>query len=246
VAPYPVHPGALEAYEDADVASRLGRESADDVQYYVRLARGAGDVLEYGAGRGRVTLPMARAGAGVVAVDLSTQLSSALESALQSEPAQVRRRVTVKRGDMRSLRLGRKFRLVVAPSDTFSHLYSRGDVEGFLACAHAHLVAGGQLVFDVAMPRLPRIEDLGGASDDAERTDYDPIAQVLSTWCEAGDRSVLLARRLFFPRELELLLTRGGFGTVRLRAVSRKESKELSRLRVSCRALAAKKAVTEC
>ncbi len=237
---YPVHAGALAAYEDADFASRLGVESASEVRYYVRLARGAGDVLEYGAGRGRVTLPMARAGARVVAVDLSTQLLAALEEALASEPTEVRRRVNVKPGDMRSLRLGRTFPLVLAPSDTFSHLYTRADAEAFLACVREHLTPGGTFVFDLALPRLPH------GDEGTERTDYDPIAQVASTWCDSLEGPVLLARRLFFPRELELLLHQGGFGAVRLRAVSAKEHGERSRLRVSCRAPRGKKAVTEC
>ncbi len=240
---YPVHAGALAAYEDADFASRLGVESASEVQYYVRLARGAGDVLEYGAGRGRVTLPMARAGARVVAVDLSTQLSAALEGALTSEPSGVRRRVTVKLGDMRSLRLGRTFPLVLAPSDTFSHLYTRTDVEAFLACVRAHLAPGGTFVFDMAWPRLPHGDE---TAEEAQRTDYDPIAQVVSTWCDSLGGPVLLARRVFFPRELELLLHQSGFGAVRLRAVSTTKLGERSRLRVSCRAPRGKKAVTAC
>ena len=65
MAEYPVHPGALEAYECSELVARFGVESAGDLAHYVRLTRGAGDVLEYGAGRGRVTLAMAHAGARV-------------------------------------------------------------------------------------------------------------------------------------------------------------------------------------
>jgi hypothetical protein len=144
---------------------------------------------------------------------------------------------------MRSLRLGRTFPLVLAPSDTFSHLYTRADVEAFLACVRAHLAPGGTLVFDMALPRLPHGDE---SADGGERTDYDPIAQVVSTWGDSLEGNVLLARRLFFPRELELLLHRGGFGAVRMRAFSPEKLGERSRLRVSCRALLGKKAVTEC
>jgi hypothetical protein len=195
---------------------------------------------------------MARAGARVVAVDLSTTLTAALERSLQGEPVAVRRRVTVKLGDMRSLHLGRTFRLVVAPSDTVSHLYTRSDVEGFLACARAHLAPSGRLVFDLAMPRLPSTDALAGTnvlgelSGAVERTDYDPVAQVLSIWCVFLDRSVLLARRLFFPRELELLLHHGGFGRVHLRAIRAEKSGQSARLRVSCQALHSGNVVAPC
>ncbi len=246
MAPYPVHPGALEAYEDSGFAERLERESASDVRFYVRLARAAERVLELGAGRGRVTLPMARAGARVVAVDLSTVLVAELADALRGEALEVRRRVVVKRGDMRSLKLGQTFPLVVAPSDTFCHLYSRADVEGFLSSVRAHLAPEGRLVFDLSMPRLPRLDDSNESVSADQRTDYDAMAQVLSTWGESQGKSLQLARRLFFPRELELLLAHGGFGAVRVDAVSEEKSAEPIRLRVSCRPLRTKGAKAPC
>lgn len=250
---YPVHPGALEAYEVLSRDESPFENEPEDVRRYARLAAGAQSVLEYGAGRGEVTLAMARAGARVVAVDLSFKLIQALGEVLRAEPAAVRRRVTAREGDMRSLRLARRFPLVVAPSSTFSHLYSRTDVEAFLARARAHLAPGGRLVFDLEMPRLPRLprpeaevssHDLARAVAPSAaspsgafscRTEYDPLAQVASMWCSRGSHSVFMAKRLFFPRELELLLHAAGFVNVRLRALGAGTRGAQPRLWVSCR-----------
>lgn len=222
-----VHPGASEAYDRPDDYDRRYAARTADVAHYVRLSRRAGRVLEYGAGSGRVTLPMARAGARVVAVELSRPMLRALEAKLAAEPPAVRARVTARPGDMRTLSLRGKFPLVVLAGDTFAHLYGRADVEAFLAKAMAHLEPGGALVFDLDMPRLPKAG--GSESPEGLALDYDVMAQVLSSWDGEGR---LLARRLFFPRELEMLLVENSFSNVRVRSAFGRDEGSLL---VSCR-----------
>lgn len=194
-----VHPGAVKPYEQGLPPTALGARA----HYYTRLAARAGSVLEYGAGRGSLTWPMAQAGARVTATDLSTALLSSLEQAgAEFEPA-VRRRVRTRAGDMRTLRLRHEFPLVIAPSNTFLHLYNRRDVEAFLSNVRHHLTPEGTFVFDVTVPRPEELAQ-----------DYDPVAQI-KTLRLAAD--VVLAERQYFPRELPMLLEYNGFSTVRLR-----------------------------
>ena len=64
-----------DLYDAPMVYDLLFDDRVDDVRFYAGLARGHARVLEYGAGTGRVTVPMARAGSCVVAVERSDDLS---------------------------------------------------------------------------------------------------------------------------------------------------------------------------
>jgi SAM-dependent methyltransferase len=226
--------GSVAHYEDPAYYTATYARRIDDVAYYVGLARRArGPVLEYGIGNGRIALPIARHGVEVVGIDRSAAMLADLERRLDGEPAEVRKRVTGVRGDMRTARLRRKFPLVLATFNTVLHLYTRQDVEKFLARARGHIAPGGRLVVDLSMPPLaeltrnpstpfhaPRFRHptAGVIVKNREYFDYDPVRQVLFVSIEfepMGDPSASwmtpLAHRQFFPCEWEALLHYGGF-----------------------------------
>ena len=64
------------------------------------------------------------------------------------------------RVELRARRLPRRrssaaaFALVICPFNAFMHLYTREDVERFLAVVRAHLAPGGLFAFDVLNPDL--------------------------------------------------------------------------------------------
>jgi SAM-dependent methyltransferase len=204
------------------------------VRFYVELAaQRGGPVLELGVGTGRVAFALAQAGVDVVGVDaMPSMLAHARERALRL-PERSRSRIALKRGDMRSLRLGRRFPLVIAPFNAFSHLYTRIDVERALATCRAHLLPRGRLAFDVTLPDLralaqdpARLFRYGVMVDPRdgrryvqyEASDYEHAEQVRSMTLlfeRAGApdvrRALPLAHRQFFPAELEALLHYNGF-----------------------------------
>lgn len=228
--------GAQAHYADPEYYSRSYRDRRHDVDYYVKLARRAGGpVLEYGVGNGRVALQIARAGVALEGIDLSRGMLQDFEERLESEPLAVRSRVQLHHGDMRSTRLGRRFKLVIAPFNAFLHLYDRRDVQAFLTVVREHLEPGGHLVFDVSIPepadlaRDPNREypasDLidsqtGERIQYSERFEYDPLRQLLLVrmrFTPPEPRPTLevpLTHRQFFPRELESLLHYNGFDQI--------------------------------
>jgi SAM-dependent methyltransferase len=225
--------GARAHYDDPSYYTKTYKDRRHDVDYYVKLARrSGGPVLEYGVGNGRVAIPIARAGIAVTGVDLSRPMLDDLEEKLEREPKQVRARVSVHEGDMRELRLGRRFPLVVAPFNCILHLYDRRDVEAFFARVREHLAPGGRFVFDFSVPAgedlcrdpersfgAPRIRHpkTGELVRYAERFEYDRLRQLLLVWMEFTPESgkkpwrVPLTHRQFFPREMEALLHYNGF-----------------------------------
>jgi SAM-dependent methyltransferase len=227
--------GSLAHYEDAAWYARTYADRIEDVAYYVARAKDhGGPVLEYGCGAGRITIPIARSGISIVGVDHSAPMLADLKARAAKETIEVRRRITVRRGDMRSVTIRRKFRLIVSTFNTFLHLYDRDDVERHLARVRGHLSRDGLFVFDASVPvpidlardpsrpqRTPKVlHPTLGRARYQERFDYDPIRQVLFVAMEiASDdgREVMtpLAHRQFFPAELETLLHYNGFEVVK-------------------------------
>jgi SAM-dependent methyltransferase len=226
--------GSIAHYEDPAYYSATYARRIEDVAYYVSIAlRSGGPVLEYGIGNGRIALPIARHGAEVVGVDHSAPMLADLRARLAREPREVQARVTAVRGDMRRVRLRRRFPLVLVTFNTALHLYARRDVEAFLARVREHLLPRGRLVVDLSMPALadllrqpsrpfhaPRFvhPTAGEVVKNREYFDYDPVRQVLFVTFEfepTADprRSWMtpLSHRQFFPREWEALLHYNGF-----------------------------------
>lgn len=230
--------GTEAHYRDASYYDHAYGRRKDDVAHYTRLARKhGGPVLELGVGTGRVAESIAKAGIDVVGIDtMPTMLARAKERLARSAP-EVRDRVTLDRGDLRTLRLKRKFPLVISPFNVFMHLYGREDVEAALDTVSRHLETDGLFAFDVLMPdaaslardpaRLYRCGTVKPPGRErmrySEAFDYDPVAQVqhVSMVFEPDDEHAApdiqrLSHRQFFPRELETLLHYNGFAIERL------------------------------
>ncbi|AKF06264.1 class I SAM-dependent methyltransferase [Sandaracinus amylolyticus] len=230
--------GSESHYVDARLYDHTYARRKHDVRFYVEMAREiGGSVLELGAGSGRVALAIAREGIDVVAVDRMDSMLARFRERLGRQPIAAREHVSIVKGDLLSLRLRRKFRLVIAPFNVFMHLYRREDVEAALATCRAHLMPrDGRLVFDVLMPdfrafvrdphRQYRARPIVDPSDGrkweyGEQFQFDPATQiqmvtsVLRNPDDPGDLRVLpLAHRQFFPAELEALLHYNGFEMV--------------------------------
>ena len=226
--------GASAHYEDADYYSATYRRRVADVAYYVDLARQAGRVLEVGTGNGRIALPMARHAVDVVGLDLSAAMLADFKRRLVAEPPEVRARIKLVSGDMRKKKLRDKFPLVVATFNTALHLFSRRDVEGFLACARHHLAPRGKLVVDLSVPQPidlardgqvwrgapPFRHPTAGPVKYRERFEYDSARQVLFVTMNfipkdgSGDWITPLAHRQFYPAEWEALLHYNGFEAI--------------------------------
>src|SRR6188472_3750538 len=124
--------GALAHYSDPSYYTKTYANRRHDVEYYVRLAKKSrGPVLEYGIGNGRVALATARTGVEVEGVDLSRSMLDDLAATLEKQVPKVRERVRFHHGDMRKVKLGKRFPLVIAPFNTVLHLYEREDFEAF-------------------------------------------------------------------------------------------------------------------
>jgi len=98
--------------------------------------------VEWGAGTGRLAVPLVEASFDVTGVELSERMVER-----GREKSEVVRWV---KGDMRSARLGRRFALAVCAFNSFLCLSSVDDALAFLRNAREHLEPGGLLGIEVS------------------------------------------------------------------------------------------------
>jgi SAM-dependent methyltransferase len=127
-----------------------------DVAFWQRLAAAhAGRVLELGCGTGRITLPVARAGAHIIGIDRSLEMLSRARRRLRRTKLLDRARLV--RGDIRSLPFRSRpgFDLVMAPYGIVQSLTRERDLETTLQSVARVLRRGGVFGIDL-VPDLPR------------------------------------------------------------------------------------------
>jgi len=202
----------------------------DDVPFYLRLADDqGGPVLELGAGTGRVTEALLAAGHEVVAVDASAAMLARARERLGDRPG-----LRLVHGDMREVRLGRRFPLVIAPFNTLMHAYTLDDQDRTLATVTAHLEPGGAFAFDLYLPRfgpmgvVRREEEWGELAPSTELflvQHHDPAAQLVRSvyYLDETDaegvvrrRTARLEQRYYHRFELERALRAAGLPRVQL------------------------------
>lgn len=229
--------GATAHFDDPDYYAVSYAKRKDDVAFYTRVAAEYERVLEYGIGSGRIAIPIARGGSEVLGIDQSRAMLADLRARLKRQPQELRERITTRTGDMRKVRVGQRFPLVICPFNTVLHLYTREDVEKWLARVSEHIEPRGRLVLDISMPIIQDLADEPGTSYSMrpfvhpraglvgyrEVFDYDRVRQILfvSMCFEPKTKGeepfmVPLAHRQYFPREFEALLHYNGFETVEL------------------------------
>jgi SAM-dependent methyltransferase len=197
----------------------------DDIGFYARLAEklGASRVLEIGAGTGRVSIPLARRGLEVTALEPSEKMLEIAREDASLEGVQI----DWVQGDARHFSLETRFPLVIAPFNMLMHLYTIGDQDDALERIKAHLEPGGVFAFDLYQPNFGlegvlRFEDETFALPDGSRMDVflhqriDRTAQIaLTTYhCDTVTadggvkREILELRQRYYTRfELERWLS---------------------------------------
>ena len=219
-----------DLYADAELYDVLHDGYRDDLGFYRGLAEDfGGPVLELGAGTGRVTVALARAGFEVTAVEPAAAMRA--RGAARLATAAVAGRVAWIDADARALALGRRFPLVIAPFHMLMHLGSLADQDAVLGAARAHLDPGGAFATDVYVPRfgpngIVRVEPAwaGLEGDLSTWQVVDEVAQTVVTEHRLDRtradgavhrRAAALRQRYFHRFELERALRAAGFGRVR-------------------------------
>ena len=163
------HHSADSSYEkSAHLYDLFGQK--EDVEFYCHFAFPPSNVLDVGAGTGRLAIPLAERGSTVCCVEPSPAMRRELERKLLQRP-RLAHTVTVVPGEAASFEVSRRFPVAIL-SGTFDHFLDDGERLASLKNIGRHLAAGGALVFDATV----------GMMQDAPLS---PAGEV-----EVGDRTV--------------------------------------------------------
>lgn len=112
-----------------------------------RFCLGAASILDLGCGTGRHDVLLAAKGYAITGVDRSEEMLAAARTRLANlEPRPSA--LDFIQGDIRSVRLGEKFDVVVSLFHVVSYQTANTDLHAMFATARAHLKPGGLFLFD--------------------------------------------------------------------------------------------------
>jgi hypothetical protein len=197
----------------AEVASHYDDElRGDEPETLERLTElaGAGPVLEFAIGTGRVGLPLALRGIRVDGIEQS----AAMIEQLRAKPGGAE--LDVRQGDMSAVDMGGRYRLVYLIFNTIHNLITQ---EGQVRCfenAARHLDDQGVFVIETTVPwEGPRqgsyvtVPEVAMDQVRLSANHYDPLTQILDiNHMRLTERAVALSPlslRLVYPSELDLM-----------------------------------------
>lgn len=158
VRPYYASGGLSAAYYD--LLTSLDPTISSDLEIYASLAAPGADMLELGAGSGRLTFALAERGFNVTGVDISPAMLDQAHARRAKADPDIARRITLKLGDMTALNLGQTFDAVFFPFHTLAHVPAGQAWSNAFAVTTRHLAPGGLAAF-----HLPSIEVMAALPD---------------------------------------------------------------------------------
>lgn len=124
-----------------------------DIHLYRSLLReGNYRILELASGTGRILIPLARDGHHVCGLELVDGMLQVTRAKVAPEAPEVRDRIELVSGDMRSFELNQSFDCVLLPLKTCLHLRTDREYRATLERVRAHLKPGGLFLLDAFRP----------------------------------------------------------------------------------------------
>lgn len=220
-----------DIYEDARLYDALGAQQfgGGDLAYWRRLcARQDGPVLELACGSGRLTVPLAEEGVDIEGLDLSESMLALARQKSEERGLKLPWHLD----DAADFAVDRKFSFIFLPNNSVAHLLRWLDLVSCLNCVKRHLGRNGRFALDYFNPSLALLTrdpntrspagdflhpDTGGMVVVTETARYDAATQINHIqWFRrfegrAEEAVSDLPMRVYFPQELDALLSYAGF-----------------------------------
>ena len=185
-------PETMGDTQAADYDRVSPRSDTDACVALLAQLAGDGPVLELAVGTGRVALPLAARGLRVDGVEIS----EAMVAELRRRPGGRDLHVVV--GDMATVELGRRYRLVALVFNTLFNLTTEAAQRACVANAARHLTDDGLFVIEAYVPSFERFTD-----DQYVRTEHLSADEVVLDCCVHRPEDQLL-------EEVHVVLSEGG------------------------------------
>ncbi|OLT16846.1 methyltransferase [Serinicoccus sp. CUA-874] len=200
------------SYDEASAAMFAPDVLDPTVDRLAELA-GEGRALELAIGTGRVGIPLAERGVGVVGIELSEPMAEQLRRKAPDLP------VTI--GDMATTQVEGTFALVYLVFNTIGNLTTQDEQVACFANAARHLGPGGRFVVEVGVPALRRLPPgqvaipFDVSAEHVGLDTYDPVTQQAMShhYSREANGSYSYWPHLFryvWPSELDLMARLAG------------------------------------
>ena len=128
------------------------KDYAGEVDYILSLLNkyqpNLESILELGCGTGKHALILSEKGYQIDGVDLSNEMISIANGQLQILPHNIVSKVHFKQGDLRTVRMAKKYDAIVSLFHVMSYQTSNEDLSAAFETAKVHLKPGGIFLFD--------------------------------------------------------------------------------------------------
>jgi len=122
-------------------------DTKENIEFFYHYASQAGEILDIGAGTGRIAIPLAERGVKVICVEPSPAMRREFQKKL-SEKHKISKNIELVAGDAMSSNLSRTFTAAFL-SGTFDHFLNDEERLSSLKNIATHLKINGKLIFDV-------------------------------------------------------------------------------------------------
>ncbi|KPJ50968.1 MAG: hypothetical protein AMJ41_00575 [candidate division Zixibacteria bacterium DG_27] len=122
-------------------------DTKKNVEFFCHYGSQAGEIIDIGAGTGRIAIPMAKRGIRVFCVEPSPAMRREFQNKLAPDPA-MSKNMRLCGGDATSFDLGRTFPAALL-SGCFDHFLDDNERLSALCNINRHLEPDGKLVFDL-------------------------------------------------------------------------------------------------
>jgi SAM-dependent methyltransferase len=134
------------------------RSVVEDVEFYVEEALASGGpVVELAVGTGRIAVPIAQGGIGVIGVDASPEMLAVARE--RASAAGVAELVDLRVGDLRAPPVPERVPLAICPFRSLLHMETEGEKLQALRAVRELLEPDGRFVFDVFSPSAEDIAE---------------------------------------------------------------------------------------
>ena len=186
----------------------------EDVDFYVEEALASGGpVVELAVGTGRIAVPVAKAGVGVMGVDESPEMLAGARAYAEREG--VADLVDLRLGDLREPPVAERVPLVTIPFRSLLHMPDEREKLRALAAAASLLEPGGRVVFDVFAPSSADVEETDGIWLEREpgifeRADWDERNRTLMLSVRGAEQSASFSLHWLSAPEWNALIEDAG------------------------------------
>ncbi len=126
----------------------LYADVTEDINLYLCIAKKYDDILEFGAGTGRVTIPLAEDGHNIVAVDIEQAMLDKLQEKINSNDY-LKSKIRIVKGDMCNYSDKKKYNCIFIPLTSFNYLLTREEQLSCLKTLQTNLSEDGIAIIEL-------------------------------------------------------------------------------------------------